>query len=179
MSLKQTPLTCHGHTRPVVYLSFSDITDTGYYLISACKGKSKQCHRPIANDSPEFLALDGKPMLRRGETGDWIGTFEGHKGAVWGVALDGKAIRAASGSADFEAKIWNAVTGSELSSLPHKHIVKCVSFSHDDSKLVTGSYEKLIRIFDLERLDSGKSLSLQGFVNLTVCLFRTCQVNRP
>jgi hypothetical protein len=33
------PLTCSGHTRPVVDIQFSDITPEGkYYLISACKG---------------------------------------------------------------------------------------------------------------------------------------------
>ncbi|KOB69149.1 putative serine-threonine kinase receptor-associated protein [Operophtera brumata] len=83
-TLKQVPLTCGGHTRPVVHLDFSDVTKDGYYLISACK--------------------DGKPMLRQGETGDWIGTFEGHKGAVWGVALSQNANLAASGAADFSGK---------------------------------------------------------------------------
>ena len=36
---RQTPLTCSGHTRPVVDLAFSDLTPHGYFLISACKGK--------------------------------------------------------------------------------------------------------------------------------------------
>lgn len=46
-ALKQTPLTCSGHTRPVVHLAFSSLTATGYYLISACKGnhlKTFNCH---------------------------------------------------------------------------------------------------------------------------------------
>jgi len=38
-NLRQTPLTCSGHTRPVVHLAFSDVTECGYFLISACKGE--------------------------------------------------------------------------------------------------------------------------------------------
>lgn len=38
--MRQTPLTCSGHTRPVVDLAFSGVTPYGYFLISACKGES-------------------------------------------------------------------------------------------------------------------------------------------
>ena len=81
---KVVPLTCHGHSRPVTHLSFSCVTDSDeYYLISGCK--------------------DNHPMLREGVTGDWIGTFIGHKGAVWQSRLSETATHAVTASADFTA----------------------------------------------------------------------------
>ncbi|XP_054284805.1 serine-threonine kinase receptor-associated protein [Macrosteles quadrilineatus] len=149
-NLRQTPLTCSGHTRPVVNLAFSDITECGYFLISACK--------------------DGKPMLRQGDTGDWIGTFEGHKGAVWGVALNKDATKAATGAADFNAKVWDAVGGAEQHSFQHNHIVKSVCFSDDGSLFATASNEKLVRVFDLNKPDAGP----QKFSGHTSSLRHVC-----
>ncbi|KAG0168930.1 hypothetical protein DFQ30_004158 [Apophysomyces sp. BC1015] len=129
------PLTCSGHTRPVVDLQFSPVTSDGnYYLISACK--------------------DGNPMLRDGITGDWIGTFYGHKGAVWSARLTREAHRAVTGSADFSAKVWDTFSGEELHSFAHQHIVRAVDFSADGTRIVTGGKEQKLRIFDLYRPDA-------------------------
>nr|XP_027061232.1 serine-threonine kinase receptor-associated protein-like [Coffea arabica] len=103
------PLVCHGHSGPVVDLFYSPITPDGFFLISASK--------------------DSNTMLRNGETGDWIGTFQGHKGAVWSCCLDKPALRAASASADFSVKLWDALSGDELHSFERKHIVRACSFS--------------------------------------------------
>lgn len=152
MAAKQIPLTCPGHTRPVVDLAFSEaIEDQSYFLISACK--------------------DSKPMLRHGATGDWIGTFEGHKGAVWGATLNKNATLAATAAADFSVKLWDAVSGQEKTTFAHKHIAKTVDFSSDGKKLLTGSNEKKMRIFDLLNPEKDADI-IEGIVgNPKACLW--------
>ncbi|KAH6607042.1 wd domain containing [Trichoderma cornu-damae] len=133
------PLTCHGHSRPVPHISFSLLEkDETYYMISACK--------------------DGNPMLRDGVTGDWIGTFIGHKGAVWQARLSPDASNAATASADFTAKIWDTHTGDLLYTLQHEHIVRAVAYPPDNSDLVaTGGMEKKLRVFDLSDVPGANS----------------------
>jgi serine-threonine kinase receptor-associated protein len=125
------PLVCHGHTRPIVELEYTPVTPDGYFLASASK--------------------DGQPMLRNGETGDWIGTFQGHKGAVWSCKLNNPGMLGVTGSADFSARLWDALTGDEKCVWHHKHIVRTVDFANDCHRVVTGGHEKLLRIFDAER----------------------------
>ena len=137
--LQSVPLTCSGHTRPVVHLEFSDLQDDGTYsLLSSCK--------------------DGNPMLRDW-LGDWVGTFLGHKGAVWcGKLSGGDASIAVTGSADFSAKVWDTFTGDCLHTFPHNHIVRTVAINAAGTKVVTAGHEKKLRLFDLQRPDAEASL---------------------
>ena len=135
------PIICPGHSRPVPDIAFTDVTADGYFLISAC--------------------LDGRAMIRYGESGDWMGSLIGHKGAVWSARLNADATVAATGSADFTAKVWSALNGDELHSFMHKHIVKATSFTSDSRSLLTGGTEKKVRVFDLSKPDAAAAI-LEG-----------------
>jgi len=129
--VRQIPIVCPGHSRAIVELHYSPPTDEGVFLLSAC--------------------LDKQPMLRSGDTGDWIGTFEGHKGAVWAASMDPSAHRVVTASADMSAKAWDALTGDELWNFDHPSVVKQARISTDAKRMLTGGFDKLLRIFDLEK----------------------------
>eukprot|EP01117_Protostelium_nocturnum_P004576 TRINITY_DN1650_c0_g1_i1.p1 TRINITY_DN1650_c0_g1~~TRINITY_DN1650_c0_g1_i1.p1 ORF type:complete len:324 (-),score=99.57 TRINITY_DN1650_c0_g1_i1:120-1091(-) len=128
---RKIPLICSGHSRPVPEVAYSPNTPDGFFLVSAC--------------------IDGKPMLRNGVTGDWLGTFVGHKGAVWTSHIDSKAEKVVTGSADYTAKIWDAMSGEELQSFTGTRIIKTVNFSKDDTKILAGGQDKIISIYDLAK----------------------------
>lgn len=93
-------------------------------------------------------AHDKLPQIRNGETGDWIGCFEGHKGAVWSCKVDAKTRSlAATASGDFSAKLWCATTGKELHEFKHKHVVKSIDFSHDSMLIATACQNGKVAIY--------------------------------
>ncbi len=154
---RQIPIVCPGHTRPLAEVKFCTVIDdkneseSRILLVSACHDKL--------------------PMMRDGLSGDWIGTFEGHKGAVWSCHVDPMANLAATASGDFTVRVWDAITGDPLYTLPHKHIVKTCDFSCDSTKLATGGYEGLLRIYDLISL--GKPDPNKDIVDTWLCLPQT------
>lgn len=97
-----------------------------------------------------MCTIDKTPQVRNGETGDWIGTFHGHKGAVWSAKIDALTrTLAATASGDFSARLWCANTGRELVEFKHKHVVKSVDFSLDSMRIGTGCQDGLLRIYDV------------------------------
>ena len=144
--LTKSPLVCHGHTRPIVDINYSQPTPDGLFLASASK--------------------DGQPQLRNAETGDWIGTFQGHKGAVWSCTLNDTGFIAATGSADFTARVWDATSGDELAAFPHNHIVRTTAFERGTTatRLLTGGAEKIVRVYDLNRPGLSKELASSSLV---------------
>lgn len=153
---RQIPICCPGHTRPLAELQFCSPPDEHRtFLVSACHDKM--------------------PMIRDAISGDWIGTWAGHKGAVWSTKLDPNGYIAATASGDFSVKLWDGVTGKELFTYPHKHIVKTVDFSCDSKRLCSGGHEGLLRIFNLEEGARAIPIVLKQSetekVNITKCVW--------
>ncbi|XVF86525.1 hypothetical protein PTKIN_Ptkin18bG0048100 [Pterospermum kingtungense] len=84
----------------------------------------------------KFINLDSTPMLRNGEIGDWIGTFEGHKGAVWSSCLDTNALHVAFASADYSA-LWDLKSGKIVQTLETKSPVTSAEVSQDGRYITT------------------------------------------
>mgnify|MGYP001303037011 CR=1 FL=1 len=122
-------IVCWTHTRPLTEINFVEDGTNDVILVSA--------------------AHDKIPKICNGNTGDWIGSFHGHKGAIWSAKVD-QATRTltCTGSGDFSAKLWCTQTGKELAVLKHRHVVKCVDFSNDTNKIATVCQDGLLRVFD-------------------------------
>uniref|UniRef100_A0A7S1XI18 Serine-threonine kinase receptor-associated protein n=1 Tax=Erythrolobus australicus TaxID=1077150 RepID=A0A7S1XI18_9RHOD len=131
-------MVCPGHNRGIVELQYSAVNEDGVFMVSAC--------------------LDGKPMLRDGASGDWVGTFEGHKGAVWSACINRDATLVATGAAEFSARLWDAVTGDCRHVFSMKHICKSVALANDSQRLLAGGNMPSLSLFDLNAPEATPAL---------------------
>lgn len=151
--MKPTVVVCTGHSRPVVGIHFT---------------KS-----PSINSETNLLLTsshDRKALLRWADTGNWIGSFLGHSGAIWCATVDATTTRAATASGDFTAKLWSVESGKELATFEHNHVVKTVDFSPVNDFLLTGGMEKSAKVFDLGTGQLVRTLDHEG-VGVTKALW--------
>lgn len=124
---------CSGHTRPVCHINYSEIVDDTYWFVAACH--------------------DSKAVLRNGQTGAWVGTFEGHQGAIHCTAFNAGATRLVTGSGDYMAFLWDAVSGKKLHQWSdHAKYIKSCDWM--DNKIATGCIDGVVRIFDANKVDA-------------------------
>ncbi|KAI6658120.1 Serine-threonine kinase receptor-associated protein [Oopsacas minuta] len=108
-------------------------------------------------------------MLRRGETGDWVGRFSGHKGAIWRCDIDPTATRLITSSADYTARVWDCVNGQEVRKLDHGQVVRCSLLVPESTQLVTLAY-KTIRLWDMRDKDCVSAVNTdRDYKQLVMC----------
>ncbi|MBD2460597.1 TIR domain-containing protein [Oscillatoria sp. FACHB-1407] len=108
-----------------------------------------------------FGSYDNTIKLWNMETGQEIGTFEGHQAgvSVAHFSPDGKTL--ASGSFDNTIKLWNVETGQEIVTFEgHQAGVNSISFSPDGRTLASGSGDNTVKLWNVE---TGQEIhTLQG-----------------
>ena len=81
------------------------------------KGHERSITCVIYNRDGDLIftsAKDGRPTLWLSESGERVGTYELHNGAVWHLDVSWDSKLLVSGSADMHAKVWDVETGAEL-----------------------------------------------------------------
>jgi len=96
-------------------------------------------------------------------TGERIGTYEGHNGAVWSIDIDRNTERVITGAADNTSKMWDAETGQEILSWALKAPVRAVDFALGDRQFLTVTDQVLghhptVNIWDVNRSPREKSV---------------------
>jgi translation initiation factor 3 subunit I len=75
----------------------------------------------------------------RTDTGERVGSYQGHTGAIWDVDVDRRTERLLSASSDNSTRLWNAETGKELFVWESKLPVRSVHFSVGEKMFLTAT----------------------------------------
>lgn len=107
------PILMKGHERPLTFLRYNKDGD----LLFSC-------------------AKDHQPTLWFADSGERLGTFVGHNGAVWSCDVSRDSTHLITASADQTAKLWDVKNGREIYSFSFNSPARGVEFSIGDKLAV-------------------------------------------
>jgi len=73
-------------------------------------------------------AKDNKPTVWYADTGERIGTYDHHKGAVWDIDPSWDSEYVVTACADGSARLFETTTGRYIAKMPHKGAARAVSW---------------------------------------------------
>ncbi|GMI20183.1 hypothetical protein TeGR_g2312 [Tetraparma gracilis] len=100
------PILLKGHERSITYVSFNK---DGDLLFTASK--------------------DNVPTVWNASTGDRMGTYNGHQGAVWDMDPDAPSERLLTASADATVRLWQVEDGKEIACFKMRGPARGVAWS--------------------------------------------------
>jgi len=80
---------------------------------------------------------DHTPSMWRSETGDRIGTFNGHKGTIWDLDVDRFSTRLLTASADASVNLWDCETGEIIKTFTHHGPARGVAWADGGNMFAT------------------------------------------
>lgn len=133
------PILLQGHTRSLTMVRYNR---EGDLIFSASK--------------------DNTPNVWYSHSGEMLGTYDGHKGAIWCLDTSFDSRRLVTGSADASAKIWDAETGKDLYTFKQKTSVRSIGFSLGDRELLCVTDSKMKNPSQLIIYDVAKNVNQQS-----------------
>lgn len=90
------------------------------------------------------------------ESGERIGTYDGHTGAVYSISVDHNSTRLLSAAADATVRLWEVETGKTLLTWNHDRSVRVVQFAQGDQMFLSVtddvmSVSPVIQVFNLTK----------------------------
>ncbi len=127
------------------------------HLVRTFEGPKGNINSIVFSSTTNHLfAAGGQPVLA-GEVREWdvndgklIRVFEGHKDAIYALALSPDGATLATGSYDQKIKLWNVSTGKEIKTLSgHNGCVYQLAFRPDGKILASASADRTVKLWDV------------------------------